>query len=305
MGPRAPLIVSLIGALAIAAEARAELPVEAAERDGLVSGASGGAPRMAEYVVREGDSLGAVAKRFDLPLADLLRFNGNPDPDRLRPGQILHVPLKPPPSWSRSVGMPNQGRLVHGRRLSTHPSYVIRDRGRAWATDEVVEALLRAFDAVRTRHPRAPRIEVHDLSLERGGPMSDHKSHESGRDVDLALYRHGCPRGVCDFRRVRPGELDSERQWTLLRHLLTRHEVESIFVDYRLQAPLWKHARAEGATPAELRRWFQYPNGPGHPVGVIRHFRKHDDHLHVRFACHTSDPECRGARPARVEHASR
>jgi murein endopeptidase len=208
-------------------------------------------------------------------------------------------------SLSRSVGMPNRGRLVHARRLPTHSGYVIRDRARAWGTDETIDAIVRAFDAVGARHPRGPRIEVHDLSTRHGGPINDHRSHESGRDVDLALYRDHCARGVCDFRRIGPAQLDAARQWALLRPWLERNQVEAIFLDYRLQEPLWREARQKGATADQLRRWFQYPNGPGHPLGVIRHFRKHDDHLHVRFVCHASDPECVSLRPLRTAHASR
>ncbi len=268
-------------------------------------GQGGDERRSVEYVVREGDTLGAIAKRFGVPVDDALRFNPKVVPARLRPGQVLRLRTKLSASWSRSIGMPNQGKLVHGRRLPAHPAYVIRERSRAWGTDETVDALVLAFDRLRAEHPRAPRIEVHDISFEHGGPIDDHKSHESGRDVDLALFRNDCGRGVCAFRRTAPDALDAKRQWALLRRWLERDRVEAIFVDYRLQAPLWREARAAGATAAELRRWFQYPNGPGYPLGIIRHVKKHDDHLHVRFACHATDPECRSFRPLLTRHASR
>lgn len=337
--------------LAVGADARAELPVDASERGGSASGAHaedthvvqpdetlgaialrygvslrelrernpdvspdriqagqeivvGDERRSIDYAVRAGDTLGAIARRLGSSIDDILRFNPKLDARRMRPGQVLRIRTKLPASWSRSVGMPSHGKLVHGRRLSAHPGYVIRDRARAWGTDETVNALLRAFDALRERDPRAPRIEVHDISFEHGGRISDHKSHESGRDVDLALFRKGCTR-VCDFRRIGPDALDAERQWALLRQLIERDQVEAVFLDYRLQEPLYRQARAEGATAEQLQRWFQYPNGPAHPLGIVRHFRKHDDHLHVRFACHASDPECRSVRSSHVEHASR
>lgn len=260
--------------------------------------------RSIDYAVRAGDTLGAIAKRFGVSVDEILRFNAKLDARRMRPGQVLRVRTKLPASWSRSIGMPSHGKLVHGRRLAPHPGYVIRDRTRAWGTDETVDALVRAFDALRELDSNAPRIEVHDISFERGGRISDHKSHESGRDVDLALFRKNCTR-VCDFRRIGPDALDAERQWALLRHLIERDQVEAVFLDYALQEPLYRQARARGATAEQLQRWFQYPNGPGHPLGTVRHFRKHDDHLHVRFACHASDPECRSLRSSRTEHASR
>jgi murein endopeptidase len=182
---------------------------------------------------------------------------------------------------------------------------VIRDRDRAWGTDETVDALVEAIDALRAAHPRAPRLEVHDLSLRDGGPMNDHRSHESGRDADLALFQERCARSVCAFRRTTPDGLDVERQWTLLHHLLAHGRVEAIFLDYRLQRPLYEHARKQGATTEDLRRWFQYPHGQGSPLGVIRHARNHADHVHVRFTCHASDGECESLRPLLTRHASR
>lgn len=93
--------------------------------------------------------------------------------------------------------------------------------------------------------------------------------------------------------RLPPEQLDVARQWTLLEHWLRHDRVEAIFIDYRLQAELYRHAREEGASREELHRWFQYPRGRTHPLGIIRHYPQHDDHLHVRFACHESDADCR------------
>lgn len=261
--------------------------------------------RVVRYTVRSGDTLGALAQRFGVAIDDIVRSHPGLRPDALRVGQTLHIRAALPASYSRSIGRPSRGRLENPRRLPRHRGWVIRDRERAWGTDETIADLVEAFDALGAEHPRAPRIEVHDVSLRNGGPMNDHKSHESGRDVDLALYHERCTRGVCGFRRTSPAQLDAERQWALLRHLIARGRVEAIFLDYRLQRPLYEHARAEGASDAELHRWFQYPHGPGSPLGIIRHFRKHDDHLHVRFACHASDTDCESLRPLLTRHASR
>ena len=68
---------------------------------------------------------------------------------------------------------------------------------------------------------------------------------------------------------------------------------QMIFIDYRLQAKLYRYAKRKGATKAQLDRWIQYPRGKYEPNGVIRHFPNHDDHLHVRFVCPYSDVNCR------------
>jgi hypothetical protein len=92
---------------------------------------------------------------------------------------------------------------------------------------------------------------------------------------------------------VKPGDLDVARQWALLEHWLRHGQAELIFIDYRLQAKLYRHAKKRGATEDQLRRWFQYPRGRNEPTGVIRHYRNHEDHLHVRFVCPYSDDKCR------------
>ena len=60
---------------------------------------------------------------------------------------------------------------------------------------------------------------------------------------------------------------------------------------------LYRAAKADGASSAELRKWFQYPSGQTHPLGIVRHFPHHADHMHVRFVCPASDPECVTFRP--------
>ena len=66
-----------------------------------------------------------------------------------------------------------------------------------------------------------------------------------------------------------------------------------IFIDYRLQAKLYKYARRKGVSNSKLDRWIQYPRGRYEPRGIIRHFPNHEDHLHVRFVCPYSDLKCR------------
>ena len=117
--------------------------------------------------------------------------------------------------------------------------------------------------------------------------------HETGRDADISYFQTRCPDGVCGFRSLPVEELDVERQWALLETWLRNGRVEAVFMDYHLQRRLYEHARARGATREELALWFQYPNGPGHPAGIIRHYRRHRDHLHVRFVCPETDADCR------------
>ncbi|MCG8556663.1 MAG: penicillin-insensitive murein endopeptidase [Proteobacteria bacterium] len=254
------------------------------------------AQRQIAYEIQPGDYAGAIAARYGVKITDIARWNPGLDPDHIRAGGTLVIYTERPASHSQSLGSPSDGSLLRGRRLPRHSGYVIRDSARAWGTLETVQALVSGFDAVRKAHKKRVRVRVHDLSLRNGGPMQGHSSHQSGRDVDLAYYQRRCPSSVCPFQYLHPSQLDVARQWTLLEHWLAREQLEAAFVDYRLQARLYRHARAQGASRSELLRWFQYPRGPGHPAGIIRHYPKHADHIHVRFVCHESDPDCKAFR---------
>lgn len=44
------------------------------------------------YIVKSGDTLYDIAKRFHTDVVTLAEFNGIPDPDAIRPGQIIRIP---------------------------------------------------------------------------------------------------------------------------------------------------------------------------------------------------------------------
>jgi murein endopeptidase len=200
---------------------------------------------------------------------------------------------------SGSVGSAHAGALRAAVQLPDHGAYVVRDPSRACGTAETIRRLTSAFDEVVRADPSAPRVRVHDLSLQNGGPMHGHKSHQSGRDVDLTYYQRTCER-ECAGQPVSANELDAARQWRLLRHWLERGHAEFIFIDYALQRPLYQQAKSAGATARQLARWFQYPRGPAFPGGVIRHIPNHANHVHVRFRCAQGDVTCRGSATRRV-----
>lgn len=52
------------------------------------------AQRTIEYTVKEGDSLYAIAHRFGLRLPDLLKVNRLRNPHKLKPGDVIRIPVK-------------------------------------------------------------------------------------------------------------------------------------------------------------------------------------------------------------------
>jgi hypothetical protein len=243
------------------------------------------------HVVATGETVSDVAQRHGVAVADIARWNPGLDADLVRPGQRLVV--RSLRGASESIGAPTCGRLVNGTTLPPHPAYVIRHEARSYATDETVAHITRAFDAVVAAHPDSPRVRVHDLSLREGGAIDDHRSHQSGRDVDIVYYQRACEGGICPLRPVLPRDLALGPQWTLFEHWLRAGVAERIFVDYGLQELLHRYARRHGASRQQLEAWFQYPRGRDADVGVIRHFPNHFDHVHVRFDCPPDDESCR------------
>ncbi|MGB3052040.1 MAG: penicillin-insensitive murein endopeptidase [Polyangiales bacterium] len=252
-----------------------------------------GAPRPeVVFKLERGDSLLAVANRYDVSTRDLSRWNaglGDRDP---RPGTNIRLYTRAPVSPSKAIGPTNRGRLENGVRLPSHRGYVVRSPARAYGTEETTRWIVEAFNAVELRFKQSKVVRIHDISDRDGGKLRDHKSHQNGRDADISYYQTDCgPRG-CRFDDFRASELDVARQWTLLEHWLRHGQAEMIFIGYRLQAKLYRYAKKKGVTKAQLDRWIQYPRGKYEPTGVIRHFRNHDDHLHVRFVCPYSDLNC-------------
>jgi LysM repeat protein len=245
----------------------------------------------AVHRVRSGETLAQIARRYAVSIARLVALNPGLSPDRVREGDEIVVGDGTP---SESVGEPGDGSIRGATQLGRHRGWVLRNPERAYATRHTALRLERAFDALLRVDPRAPRVRVHDLSLPSGGPIDDHHTHQSGRDVDITYFqRRGCTATEgCPLRPITPDELDAPRQWRLLHHWIARGEIEVIYVDHALQAALRREAERQGATRAELDAWFQYPRPASASVGLVRHFPNHADHVHVRFACSPGEHRC-------------
>ncbi len=252
-----------------------------------------GAPRpKVVFRLERGDTLLAAADRYGVSARDVARWNANLRTTNPRPGTSIRIYTREPVSASQAIGPTNRGRLENGARLPPHRGYVIRTLARAYGTEETNRWIMDAFDTVDRKFKQTKVVRIHDISDRDGGRLRDHKSHQNGRDADISYYQTRCPRSGCRFAEFRSSELDVARQWALLEHWLRRGQAEMIFIDYRLQAKLYRYAKRRGVPKAQLERWIQYPRGKYEPSGVIRHFPNHEDHLHVRFVCPYSDLKC-------------
>lgn len=245
------------------------------------------------FRLERGDSLASAARRYGVSSKDMLRWNERLGTQSPRAGTAIRIYSRAPVSASEAIGPTNRGRLESPERLPAHRGYVIRTPARAYGTEETIRWVVDAFDAVDRKFRNTKVVRVHDISDRDGGPLRDHKSHQNGRDADISYYQEKCGVNGCRFAEFRSSELDVARQWALLEHWLRNGQAEMIFIDYRLQAKLYKYAKRKGVSKSKLDRWIQYPRGRYEPRGIIRHFPNHEDHLHVRFVCPYSDLKCR------------
>ena len=176
-----------------------------------------------------------------------------------------------------SIGTPDAGLLLNPVPFPEGAFWRVREPRESWATDETIEFVVTAIEAVEARYPGSPRVVIGDLSNPEGGRIDRHRSHQAGRDADIGLYyRSGQAQ---DFRAARPKELDAARTWALVRALVTDTDIERIFVDRSLMRVLYDEAVAEGEDVAWLATIF----GRTSDKGIIQHERRHKDHLHARF----------------------
>ena len=167
-------------------------------------------------------------------------------------------------------------------RLETSDGIWVRNPKRAYGLDSTITLFSSAVRKVRSAYPDTPAIMVGDISFKHGGRMKPHRSHRDGRDIDAGFYfRDGRPRKY--FAKPRGRSLDVKRTWALFDALVSTGRVEYIFVSYRIQRALYRHAKKQGVPKRRLNRLFQWPRHWRKRAGVIRWERGHDDHFHVRF----------------------
>lgn len=200
-----------------------------------------------------------------------------------------------------SVGRPNRGYLVDGVRLPDHgEGYVTRElwraRGNRYGTDELIDLVTGVARRMRAQ-TRGTKLVVADLSGQGGGAQIEfHRSHQSGRDVDLLYYMRDAsgqpfePDAMHAFNaaaRATDGSgltVDVPRTWLLVKEILTAPEarVQWIFMYEPIARRLLAHAQKLGEPEAMVARARKALKQPGDSA-------RHDDHLHVRVYCSAAD----------------
>jgi len=203
---------------------------------------------------------------------------------------------------SVSYGPSNAGVLLNPAELPVQgEGYVVPERwaqrGLRYGTDEAVALIVQVAREVTTAKPGS-LLGVGDLSPRRGGPSAWHRSHQTGRDVDLiyfAVDAQGNPvaptemvpystEGVAVVGDGVTLSFDVERNWLLVKALVTSQvaDVQWIFVADWLRQQMLDYAVAKGE-PEHIVLAASYLMGqPGDSL-------PHDDHMHVRVYCAPTD----------------
>ena len=213
----------------------------------------------------------------------------------------------PTGSASRSIGVPDRGRLRRGVPLNTGDHLYIRTSRRSanHGTAELVSMIERAAAHVHGAQGGA-RLVVGDLSRESGGHLSPHRSHRSGRDADVGFFLTGAdgesvePPHFITLRRNGCGTLrevrycfDAPRNWAFVARMVQdpAASVQYLMVAPDIRARLIAEGERQGADAALIER-VRTATEPH------RGSASHRSHFHVRIYCPLDDrPQCNDEPP--------
>ena len=190
-------------------------------------------------------------------------------------------------------------------------------RGLRYGTDEMIALVVHTGRQVSQTIPGVV-LQIADLSRAKGGPSRWHRSHQTGRDVDILFIVHDAKGALVKLDDMEhfgpdgalldesasgksparpekaaskaPGKsardvyFDVERNWILVRTLMENPiaEVQQIFIYQPLAQLLVDHARARGEPEAVIAQASVLLRQPVDSA-------PHDDHMHVRIYCERTD----------------
>ena len=248
-----------------------------------------------EWTVEQEESFETVASRWGLKTSGLRELNPNLGlrrVDLVPAGTKLRVYAASTENPTRSIGSPNKGRLQHGMPMPEGPYWMLRERRtRAYGASNTIEAMLAAFQQYGESFDDAPPVSVGELSARRGGRAAPHRSHRTGRDVDLG-YILTEPSDGTRWKRADKDNFDARKNWALIKALVQTGEVQQIFISNRLQRLLRPIAREE-LSEEEMAEYFRVPGHDPSDPPILKHWDGHRDHMHVRFRCEEGNGRCR------------
>lgn len=243
------------------------------------------------HTIEPGQTLRRIRMMYKVSNYQLRKLNPDIDLRHLDAGQRIRVWKREEGTFAKSYGAAHWGRLYNAEPLPDDEKYVILYPHRTFGTYYTVSEVKRVLDNYYEKYPEAHKLMIGDISFRRGRSMHPHKSHRSGRDIDISYPRHEPPPNYRRFHYVRRSNLDVKKTLSLMKDLLEGGHVEYIFMDRWFQKLLREEALAQGATEEWVEEIFQYPDYSG-GTAIIRHSPGHRNHFHVRFKCQPTDRRC-------------
>ena len=260
------------------------------------------------YVVQFGDTWQKIADTHNVRSSDLRAWNPNvprtfkagakltvytnpthaPIPEEEGEAGVEPLPVIKVKSGGWSVGKPNRGRLVNGVQLPDSDLYTVRDPEKAWGSSHTILKLQEVIATWRRDTGFAGALVIGAISKQGGGRFKPHRSHQSGRDVDIRLPK----KPGADSKSSDPADIDWRAAWGLIKAFIESGEVEYIFLDWNRQKRLYNAAKAAGATEELLNKAIQYPRPRKTNNGLVRHADGHTVHIHVRIRCSPASSRC-------------
>lgn len=261
--------------------------------------------RKYEYWVQPGDTWWKIGTSFGVDSRDLRAMNWS-SPQRLQVGEKVELWIDPVVYlWTSSehdphipenvrlgavgIGPPQNGRLVNGVQLPAHPAYSLKLPPSAYGTTHAVAHVVHAMDKFAETAGYQGKLMVGSMSGKHGGPLTPHKSHQSGRDLDIRLPLLA---DVAPYAPIVPSRVDWRALWKLLEAFDSTGQVVIVFLDYAMQEHLYKAAAAMGVDEERRKQMIQWPRGNKANLGLVRHSPGHEGHIHIRFTCGPNEPEC-------------
>lgn len=256
----------------------------------------GGSAGKVTYTINRGGTLLNVANLYKLHHHEILELNPGVDPKVVLGPRTEVVVFRDTLRPSESIGLPHSGAVDGAIPMLDGPGRKITaQRWKTWATRDTVLSLDLVLRKWAEQYPGAPKVLVGNLSARAGGQLAPHKTHQSGRDVDLSYIAKASGQGALAWQQMSADNLDAELTWALLKLLDKYAEVEVVFIDREIQKLLLDHALKTGTIRKNrLASWLQVAatEGPGDAAPKVKHVSGHRDHLHVRFACPDGQKRC-------------
>jgi murein endopeptidase len=178
-----------------------------------------------------------------------------------------------------SIGRPSRGRLRGGVPLPASDDYTVRVPYQGYGTSLTVRDVQRAIAGFRSETGFDDPITIGALSRRTGRRLRPHKSHQSGRDVDVRLP--AMP--FVDGHSLESHEVDWHATYALIEAFVRTGDVNVIFLERRFYRRLRRAAERLGADDERIQ----------HVLGHLKHSKGHTGHMHVRFRCAPESLECK------------